>query len=52
MPLNTDDEVGVGSFGGLTAFYGLNNAILGTAGRDAKAIPRDADGLVVAGVDG
>jgi hypothetical protein len=52
MPLNSDDEVRYGSFGGLPAFYGFNDSVLGASGGDAKTIAGDSDGLVVAGVDG
>jgi hypothetical protein len=52
MPLNSDDEVRDGSFGGLSAFYGFNDRVLGASGGDAKAVAGDSDGLVMAGVDG
>jgi hypothetical protein len=52
MPLNSDNEVRGGSFGGLSAFYGFNDGVLGTPGGDAEAVAGDSDGLVVAGVDG
>jgi hypothetical protein len=52
MPLDSDDEVRYGSFGGLPAFYGFNDGVLGAAGRDAEAVTGDSDGLMVAGVDG
>src|SRR5277367_5917652 len=42
--------MGRGAFGGLTAFYSLNNAVLRTTGRDSEAIAGNADRLVVAGV--
>ena len=52
MPLNAEDEVGGGAFGGLSAFDGFDDGILRAAGGDAKAVAGDADGLVMAGVDG
>src|ERR1700677_4481892 len=52
MPLDAKDEVGGGTFGGLTTFDGFDNGILRAASRDAEAVSRDTDGLVVAGVDG
>src|SRR5271155_3309873 len=52
MPLDAEDEVGGGAFGSLAAFDGFDDCVLRAAGGDAEAIARDADGLVVAGVDG
>ena len=52
VPLDAEDEVGGGAFGGLTAFDGLDDGVLGAAGGDAEAVAGDADGLMVAGVDG
>src|SRR5216683_4453138 len=52
MPLYAEDEVGGGAFGSLTAFDGFDDGILRTAGGDAEAVAGDADGLMVAGVDG
>jgi len=52
MPLDSDDEVSGGAFGGLTALYGFDDGILRAAGGDAEAVAGDADGLMVAGVDG
>jgi len=51
MPLDSEDEVGV-AFGGLTAFYGFDDGVLRAAGGDAEAVAGDADGLMMAGVDG
>jgi len=52
MPLDTEDEVGGGAFGGLSPFDCLNDSILGAAGGDAKAVAGDADGLMMAGING
>jgi hypothetical protein len=52
MPLHAEDEVSGGAFGGLAAFDGFDDAVLRAAGGDAEAVAGDADGLVVAGVDG
>jgi hypothetical protein len=52
VPLDTEDEMGGGSFGGLAAFDRFDDGVLGTAGGDAQAVAGDADGLMVAGVDG
>ena len=52
VPLDAEDEVGGGAFGGLTAFDGLDDGVLGAAGGDAEAVAGDADGLMMAGVDG
>lgn len=55
MPLNSEDEVrliGGQASGSLAAFYRFDDSVLGTAGGDAEAIAGDADGLMVAGVDG
>jgi hypothetical protein len=52
MPLDAKDEVmGVGVWG-LAAFYGFDDGILGAAGGDTEAVAGDADGLVMARVDG
>jgi hypothetical protein len=51
MPLNADDEVRDGSFGGLSTFYGFNYSVLGASGGDAEAVAGDSDGLVVAGIN-
>ena len=52
VPLDAEDEVGVGVGGVLAAFDGFDDGVLGAAGGDAEAVAGDADGLVVAGVDG
>src|SRR5258707_8910162 len=52
VPLDAEAEVGGGAFGGLAAFDGFNDGVLGAAGGDAEAVARDAYGLMVAGVDG
>jgi len=52
MPLDAEDEVGFGSFGGLATFDGFNNSVLGAAGGDAEAVAGNANGLMVAGIDG
>ena len=52
VPLEAEDEVGVAVFGGLAAFDGFDDGVLGAAGGDAEAVAGDADGLMVAGVDG
>ena len=44
--------MGGGAFGGLAAFDGFDDSVLRAAGGDAEAVAGDADGLVVAGVDG
>jgi hypothetical protein len=51
MPLDTEDEVGGGAFGGLAAFDAFDDSILRAPGRYAEAVTRNADGLMVAGVD-
>src|SRR6266851_228845 len=52
MPLDAEDEVGGGAFGGQAAFYGFDDGVLRAAGGYSEAVAGDADGLVVAGVDG
>jgi hypothetical protein len=52
VPLDTEDEVGGGAFGGLAAFDRFDDGVLGAAGGDAETVAGDADGLMVAGVDG
>jgi hypothetical protein len=52
MPLDTEDEVSAWIVRILAAFDGLDDSVLRTSGGDAEAIARDADGLMVAGVDG
>jgi hypothetical protein len=52
MPLDAQDEVRGSALAGLSTLYGLDDSILRAAGGDAKAISRDANGLMVAGVDG
>src|SRR5271169_6726591 len=52
VPLDAEDEVGGGAFGGLAAFDGFDDRVLRTAGGDAEAVAGYADGLMVAGVDG
>jgi hypothetical protein len=52
VPLDAEDEVGVWIVRVLAAFDGLDNSVLRTTRRDAEAVARDADGLMVAGVDG
>ncbi len=52
MPLEAEDEVGGGAFGGLTTFYGFDYGVLRAAGGYAEAVAGDSDGLVVTGVDG
>jgi hypothetical protein len=52
MPLDAQNEVRRGSFARLAAFYGFYDAILRASRGDTEAVPGDADGLVVAGVDG
>jgi hypothetical protein len=52
VPLDAQDEVVSGGIRGLAAFYCFDDAVLGATGRYAKVVAGDADGLVVAGVDG
>ena len=52
MPLDAENEVGGGAFAGLAAFDGFDDGVLRAAGGDAEAVAGDADGLMVAGVDG
>ena len=52
VPLNAEDVVGGGPFGGLAAFDGFDHCVLRAAGGDAESVAGDADGLMVAGVDG
>lgn len=52
VPLDSEDEVMRAGIRGLAAFYGFDDSILGTAGRNAEVVAGNADGLVVAGVDG
>jgi hypothetical protein len=52
MPLKAEDKMSVGSFGGLTPFYGFDDGVLGATSRDTKTITGNANGLVMAGVDG
>jgi hypothetical protein len=52
VPLDTEDEVGCGAFGSLAAFDSFDDGVLGAAGGDAEAVAGDADGLMVAGIDG
>ncbi len=52
MPLDAEDEVGGGAFGGLAAFDGFDDGVLRAAGGDAESVAVNADGLMVAGVDG
>jgi hypothetical protein len=51
VPLDTEYEVS-GTFRGLATLYGLDHSILRAAGGDAEAVAGDADGLMMAGVDG
>jgi hypothetical protein len=51
VPLDAKDEVGVWIVRVLAAFDGLDDGVLRTAGRDAEAVARYADRLMVAGVD-
>ncbi len=46
MPLNAEHPVSGGG-----TFDGLDDGVLGRAGNDAKSVPGDGDGLVMAGVD-
>ena len=41
-----------GAFCGLAAFDSLNDGVLRAAGRDAKSVAGDSDGLMMAGIDG
>jgi hypothetical protein len=50
VPLDAEDEV-MGVWG-LAAFYGFDDSVLRAAGGDAEAVAENADGLMVAGVDG
>lgn len=52
VPLDSEDKVGVGALGGLAALDGFDDGILRAAGGDAEAVAGDADGLMVAGIDG
>src|SRR5438270_7772083 len=52
VPLHTEDEVGGGAFGGLTTFDRFDDPVLRATGGDAQTVAGDADGLMVAGVDG
>ncbi len=52
VPLDSEDEVVGVRVGGLAAFYGFDDGILGAAGGYAEVVAGDSDGLVVAGVDG
>jgi len=52
VPLDAEDKVAVWIVGVLTAFDGFDDGVLGAAGGDAEAVAGDADGLVMAGVDG
>lgn len=52
MPLNAQDEVRGSPFAGLAALYCFDDSVLRAAGSDAKAVSGNADGLMVAGVDG
>src|ERR1700734_1119707 len=52
MPLDTKDEVSGGALGCLPALDRFNDCVLWAPGGDAETVPGDADGLVVAGVDG
>ena len=52
MPLNTDNEVNIGTFGGLATLHGFDNGILGAAGGDTEAVAWNSYGLVMAGIDG
>ena len=52
VPLEAEDEVGVGVVGALSAFDGLDDGVLRAAGGDVQAVAGDGEGLVVAGVDG
>ena len=51
MPLDAKDEVDVWIVRILAAFDGLDDGVLWTAGGDTETVARDADGLMVAGVD-
>ena len=44
--------MGVGVIGILAAFYGFDDSVLGAAGGYAEVVAGDANGLVVAGIDG
>jgi hypothetical protein len=52
VPLDAEDEVVRGGVRGLTAFDGFDDGVLRAAGGDAEAVAGNANGLVVAGVDG
>jgi hypothetical protein len=52
MPLNAKDEVVSTGVRGLATLDGFDHSILRAAGGDAKAVARDTNGLVMAGVDG
>jgi hypothetical protein len=52
MPLHAKNKVSGRAFGGLAAFDGFDDGILWTAGGDAEAVAGNADGLMVARVDG
>jgi hypothetical protein len=50
--LDAEDEVAGGGVRGLAAFYSFDDSVLGAAGGYAEVVSGDADGLMVAGVDG
>ena len=52
MPLNPQDEMRCSAFCGLATLYSFDDRILWAAGRYTKTIAGDANGLMVAGVDG
>ena len=52
VPLNSQNEVRLRVVRVLSAFYGLDHAILGAACDDPQTVSGDSNGLVMAGVDG
>src|SRR5215469_16318775 len=52
VPLDSEDEVGVGVVGILAALDGFDDVVLRAAGGDAQTVAGNPDGLMVAGVDG
>ena len=51
MPLNAEDKMCDGTFGSLSTFDRFDDGVLWAAGGDAQTVARDADSLMVTGVD-
>lgn len=51
MPLNAEDKVRGGTFGGLAAFDCFDDGILRAAGGDAETVAGNADSLMVTRID-